>query len=271
MGIISFLRNAIVNPYWGAVGTPFLLPYPPTYNRSYNRPFALQYIARLQALHNLGVLKGRVFYPVIGKDLFPAFFAEVIGIDAYRGTGIAESELIARTERKILIGLELSRVLAQKQCRLKIISANIFHEEHYVPEIQASGQIDVLYLKGLKHWVEFYVSFPGGGLKFSRYKDAAVFDAELDRCVRGFVRSMAEKLLKPGGFIVLADNEDMGYIGYIVKELGFADYLDSLGPSPEKDLLFSGSAGRECFLSGTADSVSVSLGEIPMRILKKPS
>lgn len=231
---------------------------------------AQSYIARLEALHKLGVLQGRVLYPCMGTDIFPAYYADCFGINAYTGIGISRHCDVNYLERVIFNELGFWSRLKGKRKEIRIFQANVFMPERYVPEIGRQGGVDVLYVKGLEQWVRFYSSFPGGGTQYPKYADKDAYEHALKNNIRNLIGSLADTALKPGGFIVIADQHDLELVSSIAMELGFTDFLAGMKEGAEKALLLSGEKGKICFLGGLRDNINITLGEIPVRIFQKP-
>jgi hypothetical protein len=215
------------------------------------------YALRLELLYYLGVLRGNVFYPCIGDDYLPSYFATVFGIDVITGE--------ARLEGEEAVGIAIARRLPKSyRKRTKthhIFTSNIFSYESYFPEIfklNVSG-VDVLFIKGLTHWVGFYGLFPGSDEEIN-------YGPELYKSICNFIREISNGLLKEKGFIVIADNEDLWLADFIKFELGYKDLLAKREYESIREALSHIKISRTRFSVDT-DTI---VGRVPIRVFQKP-
>ena len=230
----------------------------------------IDYISRLELLSCMDVFKGKVLYPSMGTDFFPSYFAKTFGINiektdiGEKGTGIGvtgQKDIPELEEEALVEGLPERYKNKPKQYR--IFTANNFDHEAYFPEVLKEGGVDVLFIKGLTRWISYYKSFPGG--EFFKNLDWE-FKKKLRSSIKDLIFKIDEELIKEGGFIVIAQDNDLWLKDFILGDLGYTDFLDTPGYERIRKV-FYGDVNEFKYYFGKVDTV---LGKVPIRVYQKP-
>ena len=147
--------------------------------------------------------------------------------------------------------------------KLVIYNCNNFAYDDYLPDIIKNGGVKVLFIKGLIDWVGFDIAFPSHLKEHGRYeyeeKQQLLFQD-----AKNYLNYLVNNVLKPGGFIVVADRTDMELADYIL-HLGFFDYLDTPKLRKYGQILFNSKKSVTLDLLG---GLLLSQGNIPIRVFR---
>lgn len=227
----------------------------------------LEYILRLELLHAMGILERNLLYLSIGDDFFPSYFAKTFGINSETGLGIDKITL-QELERKA-IEQGLPKRYTDKPKDLLVLKTDNFDYNSYFPQILKAGGADILLIKGLTDWLGSYGSFPEA-------KGRKDYSEGLYKSVRDLVIKIAKEILNEGGFIVIADKDDLWLSDFIMKELGYSDLLEQpehkrIKKVLSKDIPEDVSAVRRIEdHAALSDETLLVSGRIPIRIFQKP-
>ena len=210
-----------------------------------------EYVLRLELLHALGVLSGRVLYPSIGDDYFPAYFAHVFGVDTYEGLGRARDRVQLLEQTAIRQGLPVD--YEQREKNIQFIPANIFDYHSYLPAVLASGNVDVLFIKGITGW----------SVLFNRPHYQTVIPTRQQ--IRQFIMKNQSVLLKDDGFIIIADANDAWLASWLIKEKHFKDILKTRKYRAAREVL---SLTEGSYVTSLG-SLALLAGRIPLWVLQK--
>lgn len=231
---------------------------------SFGRP-AQKYALKLELLSQLGILTGRIFYPSIGNDYFPAYFGRCFGINLFHGLGKGGASIKAM-ETEAIERKGLNPAYRMRKINLTVLTYNNFNVDAYAQKILAEGSVDVLFFKGLRHWVDYYDSFPGGGeLSMGSTKERELRTEQMEVSIRELIGKLSDRFLRPGGYIVIADHRDLPLAAYILGELKFTDYLQLKVDEQYRKALWGGE-GHDSHLG----EVGFVDGNIPIMVLQKP-
>jgi len=214
------------------------------------------YILRLELLEALKILKGNVFYPSMGNDFFPSYFANVFGTNTK--TGLGSSNMKFEHLRNELLDLEREAIgkglpynYMRKKKKLHVFSNNSFDYESYFPELLERGGIDVLFIKGLTD-----------NIILSEEKRIVHSEAG------DLVLKVINDLLNEGGFIVIAHKDDLWLADFIKEKLKYPELLKQASYERVDEVL-SRSAYEQREYLGRTGTVSI-VGPTPIIIFQKP-
>ena len=227
------------------------------------------WISRLEVLNFIEVLKGNLLYFSWGNDYFPSytrFSTMTFGLNVKRGIGITVKDI--RLLEKEAINRGLPKMYWHMEKRYKMLTKNNFDCESYFPKIKRAGGVNVLLIKGLTPWVEQDKTFPGAeSFKWAKSAQKIEFEKQLSSSIKDLIKKTSEELLKNGGFIIVAHERDDSLLSdFIMKELGYTDYLAQPAFKKVRDVLSTGKSIQSRFY----ENVALVLGKVPIRVFQKP-
>ena len=219
----------------------------------------LGWVLRLELLHELGVLQGNVVYPAAGNDYFLAYLTRLFTLNASI-SGIGVKTNLKDLENEVFSRGLLPNEYKGRKILLEIIrETDAFDDAGYFPKVLSAGGADAVLIKGFKYWSEKYNLHPGSeSIEASKNQEQAI---------KGLLRKMDLQIIKEGGFIVIANKFDEQFADFIVNELGYEDYLARPENTRVKEALATDNEGHQSILG----KVYISVGEVPIRILRKPN
>ncbi|MDP8229957.1 MAG: hypothetical protein P9L93_02520 [Candidatus Gorgyraea atricola] len=224
------------------------------------------WISRLEVLNFIEVLKGNLLYFSWGNDYFPSYFTMTFGLNVKNGIGVTVKNM--QLLEKEAIGRGLPKMYWNMKKKYKVFTRNNFSYKSYFPKIKKAGGVDVLLIKGLTAWAEHHKAFPDAELfKWSKSAQKTEFEKRLNSSIKDLIKKTSEELLKSGGFIIVAhERDDLLLSDFIMKELGYLDYLAQPTFKKVRDVLSTGKSIQSRFY----DDVALVLGKVPIRVFQKP-
>jgi len=227
-----------------------------------NNYIAQDYFNKLAHLSSREILKGNVFYPLAGGDLFPAYFADCYGLDKFYKHSSYD---IDKFKKDVVENNFFSRQINNLKGSFIPLMHDFFDYQDYFSQLAKAGGIDVLFIKGLSYWLSTYNLACSGKQCLFTQEDYAAIKIELAPKIEKIIENINNQLINDNGFIVLADFQDMYLTDFILDKLGYELYED-LAP-----LKFSGDNDALCNFDrkDMLGSFSVKIKNVPLRVFKK--
>ncbi|MFA7114898.1 MAG: EamA family transporter, partial [Candidatus Omnitrophota bacterium] len=220
----------------------------------------IDYLIRLEFLSSIGVLKGNVVYPMGGNDFFPAYFSRVFSIDHAR---VLRRYPVPRLKEEA-VSMGLPERFEGEYTDFSILQTNLFDQTTYFPFLQREGGMDILFVKGVTDFLRAQYTYPGARLD--------LFGLKLKRVLSELFKNMCCEVLKPGGFVVIADKKDL-WLSKIFKGLSYKDFFEG---KDDEEYRYIGKIlrrkRRQVFIKSAlrVNALVLVAGQVPIVIFQKP-